>query len=634
MILLHVDNITKRFGPEPVLDGVSFEVRPGDQIGLVGPNGTGKSTLMKIVARQCDSDSGTVRLHETARLGYLEQTPDFRDDETVWDIATEALSHLTQLVADAEQTAIAMAAATGDEQQRLSKKYDQLQQRLHKDDAYNLNHRIERILQGLGFQSSQFRQPVGELSGGQQNRLLLARLLLTAPELMLLDEPSNHLDIQATEWLENFLASSAQAFIVVSHDRYFLDRVTNRTLELFHGTVADYKGNFSAYWQQKDERLEVQKRTFEKQQEEIAKLKDFVRRHHHGQKHAQAKDRERKLERIVPVDLPREIAAPKFGFPAAARAGDIVLRVESIAKSFDQPLFQDLTFEIQRGERWGIIGGNGTGKTTLLRCIVGEVDIDVGRISLGSGVKLGYYDQQLASVDARLPAVEAIRPTGKEFVEQQRRDLLAKFGVTGDMAFQTVGSLSGGERSRVALARLAAENPNFVLFDEPTNHLDLWACDSLEKAIRAFDGTVLLVSHDRFFINRVVDYLLVVEHDRFRVIEGNYDTYLHLVCRGLAGNETPPSPSSTPKTPAKNPPKEKNTEKRKRKRKFPYRKLADIEADILDHETQIGEWHMQLTEPDVLREGEKVKEIQAQLEETQAALDLLYEHWEESSELN
>ncbi len=632
MILLAARDIVKRFGPEPILAGVSFELRPGDKIGLVGPNGTGKSTLLKILAGDSEADAGEVVRHESAEVGMLEQQAQFAATDTVWSVAQAALAHLLDLLHQSELVAEQMSRTTSAEQLApLERKYDELQHWLAEHEAYHLDHRIERVLQGLGFAKSQFSQPVHELSGGQQNRLLLAKLLLAEPEVMLLDEPSNHLDIEATEWLEGFLASSQQAFLVVSHDRYFLDKVTTRTLELFHGTVDDYKGNFSAYWRQKAERLEVQRRTYDKQQEEVAKLQDFVRRNQYGQKHAQAKDRERKLARIEAVPLPREIVSPKMAFPAAKRTGDVVIRVEALAKSFDQPLFKDLTFEILRGERWGVLGGNGTGKTTLLRCIVGEVAPTAGKVSLGSGVQIGYYDQQLSSVQDELEAVEAVRPPGKEFVEQQRRDMLARFGVTGDMAFQQISNLSGGERSRVALARLAASDPNFIIFDEPTNHLDLWACDALERALQKFDGTVLLVSHDRYFLNRVVDHMLIVEPGRFRVIEGNYDVYLHLLKQGLAGTAAATNADPSPDKAGKSSETRKNAAPRRR---FPYRKIEDIEAEIALREEEVDMLHRRLADPDVLRDGEQVKRVKLALEESQAAIAHLYEHWEEAAERN
>jgi ATP-binding cassette subfamily F protein 3 len=401
--------------------------------------------------------------------------------------------------------------------------------------------------------------------------------------------------------------------------------------------VDAYVGNFSAYWRQKAERLEVQRRTWDRQQEEIAKLEDFIRRNHYGQKAAQAEDRRKKLERIERVEPPREIAAPAMRFPEASRTGDIVLRVERLAKSFDRPLFREVTFDVQRGERWGILGPNGSGKTTLLRCILGEVQPDEGKITFGAGVKAGYFDQQLQCLDSEERVMDAVRPSHKEFVEQQRRDLLARFGVIGDMAHQKVGSLSGGERNRVALAMLAASDANLLILDEPTNHLDLWARASLERAIKEFEGTVLFVSHDRYFLNQVADHLLVVEPNRFRVVEGNYDTYLHLVRVGLAGGE---ASISTAAGKADGKPKTDSADKKgkprepRRKRKFPYRKLEDLEAEIFDRETRIEELHAALATPEVLRDGEKVKQAKAEIEEHQQTLATLYEHWEEAAELN
>ncbi|MGD0898401.1 MAG: ATP-binding cassette domain-containing protein, partial [Thermoguttaceae bacterium] len=308
MIFLDVADIKKHFGPEPVLDGLSLQVRPGERIGLVGPNGSGKTTLLRILAGKEEPDSGRVGRHPSLHLGYLEQQPEWEPGRTLWDEAQTALAGLIAMDEEAVAVAEEMAESTEPaEHNRLAARYDHLQHELARRDAYNLDHKIERVLQGLGFRQEGFRQSVDSLSGGEQNRLMLAKLLLSEPNLMLLDEPSNHLDIEGTEWLETFLLESSAAMVLVSHDRCFLDRVTNRTFELFRGTVDSYTGNFSAYWRQKAERLLVQRRTYEKQQTEIAKTKDFIRRNAYGQKHAQAEDRRKKLDRIEPVPPPREI---------------------------------------------------------------------------------------------------------------------------------------------------------------------------------------------------------------------------------------------------------------------------------------------------------------------------------------
>jgi ATP-binding cassette, subfamily F, member 3 len=640
MILLSLQDIVKHYGPEPVLDGVTFDIRPGERVSLVGPNGAGKTTLMRIVAGLTEPDSGRVEMHSSATLGYLEQHPEFEPGLAVWDVAAAALANIADLARHSEEIAHAIAAESDEaERKRLEHRFEQIQHQLQHHDAYNLDYRIERVLEGLGFPKAAFQQEVAKLSGGQQNRLLLAKLLLAEPDLMLLDEPSNHLDIDATEWLEKFLVESDQAILVDSHYRFFLDGVTNRTLELYQGTVESYPGNFSQYKRLKSERLDVQRRTYEKQQEEIAKIEDFIRRYHFGDRHQQAEDRRKKLERIERIDPPREIAAPPMSFPPASRTGDIVLRVEKLSKSFPgNPLFANLSFDILRGEKWGILGPNGSGKTTLLRCVLGELQPDSGRIILGTGVKVGYFDQMLSGLDEDLQVMDAVRPSHKEFIEQQRRDLLARFGVTGDMVFQRVVSLSGGERNRTALARLSASDANVLMLDEPTNHLDLWARGSLETALREFDGSVLFVSHDRYFLNQVATKLLIVEPGRFRVIDGNYDTYQHFVKQGLARearadvaadrslNRTQPGPGpSTPLT--------KSTKDR-RKRKYPYRKAAEIEQEIAERETRIEELHQLFADEEILRDGTTVKGLKAELVEHETALPRLYEHWEEATELN
>ncbi len=641
MILLTLQDITKHYGPEPVLSGVSFDIRAGERVSLVGPNGAGKTTLLKILMGREDADSGKIDLQSSTQIGFLEQQPEFAPGQTVWDEASSSLAHLEQLARHAQEVAKQLGQAEDPgRRKQLGEKFDRLQHELHHQDGYNLDHRIQKVLDGLGFASGTLRQPVAQLSGGQQNRLLLAKLLLAAPDLMLLDEPSNHLDIDATEWLEDFLRQSSQALLLVSHDRYFLDRVTTRTLELFHGTIDSYSGNYSAYIRQKQERLEVQRRTYEKQQTEIAKMQDFIRRHNVGQKHAQAEDRRKKLERIERVPPPREIVGPPMDFPSAKRTGDIVVRAEHVTKSYDAPLFSDLSFDILRGEKWGILGPNGTGKTTLLRCLLGTVPLDQGDVIHGTGVKVGYFDQLQQNLGKDVEAVEAIRPDHKEFVEQQRRDMLARFGITGDMVFQTVGSLSGGERNRVALAKLASLDATLLVLDEPTNHLDLWARQSLEKALKQYDGTVLFVSHDRFFLNQVADHLLIVQTDKFRVVEGNYETYIHLVARGLASearaSTAGPDKTNNKSAAAKNKRDEKKLENQsqRRKRKFPYRKVEDLELDIWQCESEIQQLHESLSSPDVLRSGDKVRQLKADLEQQQDALVQLYEHWEEASELN
>jgi ATP-binding cassette, subfamily F, member 3 len=657
MVLLSVRGLQKYYASEPVLSSVTFDLRAGERVSLVGPNGAGKTTLMRILVGDEEPDAGDVDLPAGTTIGYLEQQPQFDPQKTVWQEAQDAFADALAMIREVEALAEKIAQVESPEDHnRLGKRFDLLQREIERRQAYELDHRIERVLSGLGFPKEVFAKPIVQLSGGQQNRLLLARLLLQQPDVMLLDEPSNHLDIEATEWLENFLIESNQALLLVSHDRYLLDRVATRTMELLHGEVDSFSGNYSAYRVQKGERLEVQRRTFEKQQAEIAKMEDFVRRNSYGQKHAQAEDRRKKLERIERVPLPREIATPPMGFPPPSRTGDIVLRVEGLTKSFtDQPLLRNISLDILRGEKWGILGPNGAGKTTFLRCVLGAVEPDEGRVVLGAGVRVGYFDQLLACLDPNAAVLDAIRPSHKDFVEQQRRDLLAKFGVTGDQVFQSVSSLSGGERNRTALAQLAASDANVLILDEPTNHLDLWARDALEKSLREFEGTVVFVSHDRYFVNQVADHLLVLDPDRAWVIEGDYDAYRNARATAMQASDrsssSPNSPASAGRASSSRPEKSSKKEnasseaasggkgknqraaKSRPKRRFPYRKVADLEAEIATCEANIDQLHQQLADPDILRDGDAVKLRMAELKSSEDQLAQLYEHWEEATEL-
>ncbi len=631
MLLISAQHLIKRFSTEPVLNGACLEMRSGQHVGLVGPNGAGKTTLLQILMQELEPESGSISKPPGVSMGFLRQRQSYDTEQTVWEAAKTGLQPLINLTAEAHRVAGLMAAATGATRVELARKYDRLHTELENRGGYQIDFKIRRVLEGLGFTRQQDDQPVGQLSGGQQNRLMLAKLLIEEPDLMLLDEPSNHLDIEVTQWLEDFLAKSKQAFLLVSHDRYFLDRVTTRTLELVNGTVESYAGNYSKYKRLKQERLAVEQRTFQKQQQEVEKLKEFIRRHHYGQKHAQAEDRRKKLERIEVVEPPREIPVPPMKFHDVNRCGDIVLRVEGLAKSFEHTLFSNVSFQIQRGQRWGILGPNGSGKTTLLRCLLGDVQPQQGTITIGAGVEIGYFDQHLQCISSQVTSAEAIRPTDESDAQRrlddgQRRDLLARFGIIGDAGLQPVNSLSGGQRTRVALANLAAQRANFLLLDEPTNHLDLWAREALETALLQFQGTVLLVSHDRFFLNRVCDHLLVLGGDRVRVIDGNYDTFRMLDDRqSLAdnGNARPVADDGPPVTAAP-----------RRRRRFPYRKVTDIEQDIANCEVAIDRLHQDLADPNVLRDRQLVLQAKQQLAEETRRLEQLLEHWEEASELN
>ena len=643
MVLLSANGLSKTFGEKQVLDEVGFDLRRGDHLALVGPNGAGKTTLLKILTGELESDAGSVTLQPSATVGYLEQHPKFAETDTVWSVACAAIGDLASLAREAEEAAERLAEAKDSaEHAELSERFDLLQNKLHQNDAYNWEHRVARVLQGLGFDEEWYQRSARQLSGGQQNRLMLVCLLLAQPDVMILDEPNNHLDIESTEWLESTLADWPGAFLLVSHDRFFLDQTANVVLELVNAKLDRFKGNYSAYVTQKAERIEVQRRTYEKNKEEIEKLEEFVRKHHHGQKSTQAEDRRKKLERIELVEPPREIPVPKFHFPKASRTGDVVLRATELSKSYDKPLFDKLTIQIERGETWAILGSNGCGKSTLLKCLLGEVAADSGEVKLGHKLNIGYFDQLLAKLPHDVEAAEAIRVPHRDLDDRSRRDILGAFGISGDLAKKPLRMLSGGERNRTMLAWLSAMEANVLILDEPTNHLDLWSRHALEKAIREFDGTVILVTHDRYLVNAVADNVLVMRGGKASQIKGNYDTYRHWLKEGLAvedrgaigSRDSKQNPNLRSAKSEGTAGSESTNRKPRRKRKFPYRKVEDLEQDIEAMEELIEQLHAQMLEPENLRDGRKMKELQQSLADNEARLLDLYEHYEEACELN
>jgi ATP-binding cassette, subfamily F, member 3 len=634
MLLLSCSQLSRGFDEGPLFDNVSFELFSGDRVGLVGPNGVGKTTLLRLLAGLDKPDDGDVRLHAGARVALLKQQPELVLGRTLFDEARSGLDELVAAHDDMVRTADALAHATDEaEHKALATRYERLNDLLHHHDAYNVDHRVERVLDGLGFRSSDYQRPIETFSGGQQSRVMLAKLLLAAPDVMLLDEPSNHLDIEATRWLEDYLSQQHEAMLIVSHDRYFLDRVVTKVFELSAKRITSYPGNFQQYRRLRQERYEQELKAYAAQREFIAQQEDYIRRVHYGQLHKQAQSRQKVLDKIERLERPVLVESPRMHFGEVCRSGDVVIQADRLTKAYDRPLFSDLTFTLQRGKRLGILGPNGSGKTTLLRLLMGEEPADSGSLQVGHLVQFGYYDQNLERLPADQPVIRAVWPKADPDIDEQKmRNLLGRFGLVGGQVYQHVSALSGGEKSRAALARLVALGVNVLVLDEPTNHLDLWACDALEQALLEFDGTVIVVSHDRYFLNRVVDQLLVLEGDgTARVIHGNYDTYELMRAQQKTVSEAPikPEVKETRRSEDSPPPA-----KQKRKRQFPYRKVEELEADIAAAETRLLEVEARLASGELYRDGEKVKETMRAFEETKARLRQLYEHWEEAVELN
>ena len=659
MLLLSCSNLSRGYDATPLFEDVSFEIHAGERVGFVGPNGAGKTTLLRVLGGIDPPDSGKVQLHAGARLGTLQQVAEFPAGRTLFDEAKSAFDELLATQKEYERVAEELSAATDETRRRqFSARFDRLGELLRHHDAFELDHKVENVLTGLGFKPDDFPRDLNTFSGGQQRRLLLAKLLLAAPDVMLLDEPSNHLDIATTRWLENYLAQQPEGMLLVSHDRYFLDRVTNKTFELHQRRVTSYPGNYHQYVRLREERYERRLKEYEAQREYIEKQEEYIRRVHYGQLAKQAQSRAKTLEKLERLEKPTRVSGPHIGFREVARSGDVVFHTEDLTKRYgDQLLFENLSFDVPRGKRLGIMGPNGSGKTTLLRILLGDEEPTSGVVQRGHLVFPGYLDQHLQLLDPEKDVIRAVWPEpDPAHTEQKMRDLLGSFGLHGETVEQPVKSLSGGERSRAALAKLTVAGANLLILDEPTNHLDIWACDSVEEALKAFEGTVIVVSHDRYFLNRVVDLLIVLEDGRSEVVYGNYDTYELLrqarekAAAEKASGGRKPSDSAAEKASGGRKPSDSaaggesaaNTDSAsaasakpaKRKRKFPYRKVSDLEADIAATEAKVAGLEAALQSPDVYRDAPRLRQTMSDLEVTKDKLALLYRHWEEAVELN
>ncbi len=638
MLLLSCSNVSRGYDATPLFEHVTFELHAGERVGLVGPNGAGKTTLLKVLAGLDEPESGHVKLHAGARLGLLRQVAEFPPGRTLFQEAKSAFDELLatqeELVRVADQLA---HCADESDRKPLAARFDRLNELLRTQDAYQLDHKIGEVLSGLGFSEADYDREVATFSGGQQRRLLLAKVLLSAPDVMLLDEPSNHLDIDTTRWLEDYLVRQPQGMILVSHDRYFLDKVSTKTFELHDRKITAYPGNYHQYVRLREERYQRQLKEWEAQREYVEKQEEYIRRNHYGQLARQAQSRMKAIERLEAVERPTRVEGPSIRFAEVRRSGDVVFHVEDLAKRYgERVLFEGLSFDVKRGQRLGILGPNGCGKTTLLRILLGDEEPTAGVVQRGHLVFPGYLDQHLKLLPDHEPVLRAVWPDpDPSLTEQKMRNLLGAFGLHGETVEQPVRELSGGERSRAALAKLTVAGANVLVLDEPTNHLDIWACDSLEEALKAFDGTVIVVSHDRYFLNRVADLLVVFHDGRAEVVHGNYDTY-ELLRQAREKAEKEKATKATPERPragssGNGPPP---PGKMKRKRKFPYRKVPDLEADIAACEARVAELEAALQDVDLYKDPPRLKQTMADLEAAKARLPQLYEHWEEAVELN
>ena len=616
MPLIQLEDIWKSFGAYDVLTGIHWQIDPGDRIGLVGPNGCGKTTLLRIITGESPLDRGRLHRQRDLNIGFLTQDPIFDLDLTVMDAALDAFADI--LVLQHRLHDLEKIMAEGENSDAVLNDYGHLRDRYEHMGGYATEARAKAILFGLGFCETDLKLPTQVLSGGQKNRLALAQLLAREPDLLLLDEPTNHLDLQAIEWLEYFLSDYAKAFVIISHDRTLFERTVTKIVDLERGVIEQYSGTYSFYIQEKELRRAQQQKAYRAQQAHIERTEEYIRRNIAGQKTKQAQSRRRaleKLDRVERVVQQRDIA---LRFNTTTRGGDRVLQVENLTKAYpNRPLFSDLNLTLWQGERLGIIGPNGSGKSVLLKIFTEQLAPDSGRVIPGKGLEIGYYAQTRQDLNPNLSVLEEIWSLTPRVPEVEIRNFLGAFLFSGDDVERKTGLLSGGEQSRVALAKLMRAPLNLLVLDEPTNHLDIASRHVLESALEDFYGTVIAVSHDRYFLNRLVNRLIVLGDGKWQLIDGNYDTYQRQIAEI-------PTIQNTPKTQTDY----KSQKRVMRQQQRRERRLAQIEEAIATLESQTDQIAEEMAREDFATDWHRLKEMAREKEEVQKKMDRLFEEWE------
>ncbi|MFC4800409.1 ABC-F family ATP-binding cassette domain-containing protein [Neobacillus sp. GCM10023253] len=639
MILLQVNQLQKYYGAELILSNIKLELQSRDRVALVGRNGAGKSTLLKIIAGEMGYDGGEIIKPKDATIGYLAQNTGLESHLSIWEEMLTVFEHLQAMEKSLRKLEEQMAnpAVFGDpgKYEKVLKEYDELQVQFKEQGGYQYEADIRSVLHGLNFSDTTLM--ISSLSGGQKTRLALGKLLLTRPDILILDEPTNHLDIETLSWLEQYLQGYAGAILIVSHDRYFLDKVVTEVYELSRRQIQRFTGNYSSYLDQKAANYERDMKVYEKQQEEIAALKDFIQRNiARATTTKRAQSRRKKLEKIEIMDRPLgDEKSASFSFEIEKQSGNDVLIVDSLAVGYDgEKVSKDISFRVYKGDSIALVGPNGIGKSTLLKTIIKKLPALAGTIQYGTNLSIGYYDQEQANLTSNKRVLNELWDEYPLKPEKEIRTVLGNFLFSGDDVLKNVLSLSGGEKARLALAKLMLEKANLLILDEPTNHLDLDSKEVLENALIDYPGTILFVSHDRYFINRIATKVLELSPEGSTEYLGDYDYYVdkkleqeELTALALAASQKKVSALEPAEKNSYQ--QDKETKKLERQRK---RKLEEIEERISELEEEIQNYEQQLCEPEVFQDHEKVLEINLKNEKAKAELDELMEEWAELAE--
>lgn len=644
-MILSCNNITKTFGTDTILSDCSFHIEEREKAAIVGPNGAGKSTLLKIIMGRLPADDGTVTISKDKTLGYLAQHQNLSSDGTIYDELLSVKKDIIALEEKIRETEQQMKNATGEQLDTLLDQYTKMNHQFELENGYAYQSEIVGVLKGLGFTEDDFSLPVNTLSGGQKTRVALGKLLLSKPDIILLDEPTNHLDMESIRWLENYLLGYNGSVIIVAHDRYFLDRIVTKIIEIENTHVTVFSGNYTAYADKKKILRNMQlkeylnqQREIKHQQEVITKLKQFNRE----KSIKRAESREKMLDKLEVVDKPAEINDKmNIELNPSVISGNDVLSVSHLSKAFDDnTLFTDISFDIKRGERVALIGNNGTGKTTILKIINDILPADSGEIKLGSKVTIGYYDQEHHVLDPDKTLFDELQDAYPDLNNTQIRNTLAAFLFTNDDVFKYIRDLSGGERGRVSLAKLMLSNANFLILDEPTNHLDMVSKEILENALNSYTGTVLYVSHDRYFINTTATRIIELVGQTTVNYIGNYDYYIEkkdaLTAAALAGK--PADSSSAVSAAQKNAQKEsakadwKQSKEEQALLKKKKNELKKNEERITVIEDRLKAIEEESALPEVCTDTARLLELHKESTKLSEELDALYEKWEELSE--